>query len=147
MAEWVSDNMYIRISGGNLGAPVEVQARWKKVKIDGAVDPIDVTRGPAQKHKSFKPGMHEYPIEMTLGIDDTSIYPDELHLDQEYTIDIAINGNTQDEPWHKGVYFIESIPVEIETQRGERVYALKLKQYSIAQDMFEGAVVPPGGIV
>lgn len=147
MAEWVGDNIYIKISGGNLGAPVEVQARWKKIKIDGAVDPIEVTRGPQKKHKSFKPGMHEYPIEMTLGIDDASIYPDELHLDQEYTLDIAVNGNTQGEPWLKGVYFIEGIPVEVEAGRGERVYAVKWKQYSIAQDMFEGAVVPPGGIV
>lgn len=145
--EWVSDDMYIRFSGGNLGAPVVVSARWKKIKIDGAVDPIEVTRGPQKKHKSFKPGMHEYPIEMTLGIDDASVYPDELHLDEEYTIDIAPNGNTDGEPYHSGVYFIEDIPVEIETGRAERVYALKLKQYSITNDLFEGAVVPVGGIV
>lgn len=147
MAEWIGDNMYIRIKDGNLGAPVEVQVRWKKIKIDGAVDPIEVTRGPNKKHKSFKPGMHEYPIEMTLGIDDASVYPDELHLDQEYTLDIAPNGNTEGEPYHSGVYFLESIPLEIETGKAERVYSVKFKQYSIANDMFEGAKVPAGGIV
>lgn len=141
MAEWVSDNMYIQISGGNLGAPVDVQARWKKIKIEGTVDPIETTRGPAKKHKMHKPGMHEYPLEMTLGIDDASIYPDELHLDQIYTLTIGVNGTTAGEPKHVQAYFLESMPVELETGRAERVYACKFKQEDApTTNMFEGGV-------
>lgn len=142
MAEWVSDNMYIQISGGNLGAPVELQARWKSIKLDGTVEPIDVTRGAAQKHKSFAPGMHEYPMEMTLGIDDSSIYPDELHLDQEYSIIICPNGNTAGQPKHECGFFLENLPIEISTGRGERVYAAKWKQTGPpTTNIFEGGVV------
>lgn len=141
MAEWVSDNMYIEISGGNLGAPVQVQARWKKFKLEGTVDPIETTRGPAQKHKAFKPGMHEYPMEITLGIDDASIYPDELRLDQIYTITVGPNGNTSGEPKHIQTFFLASMPIEIETGRGERVYATKWKQEAApTTDIFEGGV-------
>ena len=53
MAEWVGDNIYIQIEGGNLVAAVEVQARYKMVKIGGTVESIDVTRGPNKKHKNF----------------------------------------------------------------------------------------------
>lgn len=142
MAEWVGDNVYINISGGNLGSDVEVSSRWKMAKMEGQVDPIDVTRGSNQKHKRFLPGMHEYPLEIRLGIDDTSIYPDELELDQVYTITLAPNGNTAGEPLHVQDYFIESIPLEIETGRDERVYAVKFKQASApTTNMFELGVV------
>jgi hypothetical protein len=128
MAEWVSDIMYIKFEGGDLVTPVEVQARWKKVKLDGGVEPIETTRGPSKKHKQFKPGMHEYPMEITLGIDDASIYPDELKLDKIYTVTFCPNGNVVGQPMHQQKYFIESIPIELEAGRGERVYAVKLKQ-------------------
>jgi hypothetical protein len=128
MAEWVSDDMYIKIEGGDLVAPVEVQARWKKVKLGGTVGSIETTRGAKKKHKQFKPGMHEYPLEMTLGINEESIYPDELKLDKIYTITVCPNGNVVGQPMHQQKYFIEDIPLEIETGRGERVYTVKMKQ-------------------
>jgi hypothetical protein len=44
---------------------------------------------------------------------------------------------------HVQPYFIESIPVEVETGRGERVYAVKLKQGGDpTTNMFELGVVP-----
>jgi len=143
MAEWVGDNMYIKFEGGDLVTPVEVQARWKKAKMEGTVDPIDVTRGAAKKHKKFAPGMHEYPLEITLGIDDSSIYPNELKLDKIYTITFCPNGNVTGQPMHVQPYFLQSVPLEIETGRGERVYAVKLKQAGDpTTNMFELGKVP-----
>ncbi len=145
--EWVGDQMYIRISNGDLPAPVVVHARFKKVKITGGVEPVEVTRGPNVIHKSFLPGTSEYPIELTLGINITDILPPELTIRKVYQFDIAINGNVEGEPLMTGEYFYEEIPIEIETGKVERVYDLKLKQYSIINDYFAGAKVPAGGIV
>ena len=128
MAEWVGDNIYLQFAGGNLGAPVQVQSQHKMVKIAGTVQAVDVTRGPAKKHKNYANGMHEYPMEITLGIDDSDIYPDYLELDQEYTITFAPNGNTAGQPLHVQKYMLEEVPLELEVGRGERVYKIKLKQ-------------------
>lgn len=143
MAEWVGSNMYIQFADGDLAAPVEVQARWKKIKIEGKVEEIDVTRGPNRKHYKRTPGMHDRPMEITLGVDDTSIYPAELTLDKIYTVTICVNGNVEGEPMHVQKYFITSLPVEVETGRGERVYAVTLSAADTpTTDMFEGGVVP-----
>lgn len=144
MPEWVGDNVYIQFEGGNLGAAVEVQANHKSVKITGTVEAIEVTRGPNKKHKNYANGMHEYPMEITLGIDDSSIYPAHLELDQEYTITFAPNGNTSGEPLHVQKYMLEEVPLELEVGRGERVYKVKLKQTEDpVTNMFELGVVTP----
>lgn len=128
MAEWVGDNIYLSFQGGNLGGEVQVQAQHKMVKITGSVEAVEVTRGRAKKHKNFANGMHEYPMEITLGIDDGDIYPDHLELDQEYTVTFAPNDMVAGQPLHVQKYMLEEVPIEYEVGRGERVYQIKLKQ-------------------
>ncbi|MEL7435139.1 MAG: hypothetical protein AAFN11_14425 [Chloroflexota bacterium] len=141
--EWTGDQMYILISGGNLAAPVEIHTEFKMVKIDPSVDPIETTRGANKEHKEFRPGMNEYPLEIRLGIDSNDIYPEHLQLGQIYDITIAPNGNVAGEPIHQQAYFIESIPLEVETGKGERIWATKWKQAGApTQDFFRNAKVP-----
>ncbi|PSN79619.1 hypothetical protein C8B47_10805 [filamentous cyanobacterium CCP4] len=142
MAEWVGDNIYIQFEGGNLASAVEIQGEYKKVKLTGGVSAIETTRGPNKKHKMNVPGMHEYPMEITVGIDDSDIYPDYLELDQIYTVTFAPNGNTVGQPLHVQEYFLEEVPIEYEMGRGERVYAIKLKQHDAPTvNIFEQGVV------
>ncbi|MGJ3241164.1 MAG: hypothetical protein ACFE0Q_20810 [Anaerolineae bacterium] len=143
MAEWVGDNIFIQFEDGNLASAVEVQAQYKKVQITGTVEAIETTRGPNKKHKEHVPGMHEYPMEITLGIDDSDIYPDYLELDQIYTVTFAPNGNTSGNPQHVQEYFLEEVPVSYEMGRGERVYEIKLKQHAAPTvNIFELGVAP-----
>lgn len=128
MAEWVGDDIYLSFQGGNLGSETQLQAQHKMVKISGTVEAIDVTRGANKKHKNYANGMHEYPMEITIGIDDADVYPDYLELDQEYTVTFAPIGNTTGNPLHVQKYMIEEVPLELEHGRGERVYKIKLKQ-------------------
>lgn len=142
MAEWVGSNIAITVSGGNLGTTVNVEAQFKMAKITGTVEAVEVTRGKNKKHKNFANGMHEYPAEVTLGIDDGDIYPDYLELDQEYIWTFYPNDNTAGQPMHQQKYMLEEVPLEIEVGRGERVYKIKLKQCEDPViNMFELGVV------
>lgn len=142
MAEWVGNNVGIEISGGNLGSAVTLDTTWKSVKLTGSVDPIDVTRGKNKKHKNYANGMHEYPAEVTIGIDDGDIYPGYLELDQEYDWKFYPNDNNTGQPMHQQKYMIEEVPLEIDVNRGERVYKIKLKQTDDPTiNMFELGVV------
>ncbi len=142
MPNWVGNNMYIKIEDGNLGAGVEIQANWKTVKLNGDVEAVEVTRGPNKTHKMAEPGMNDYGLEITLGIDSDDVFPDHLRLNQKYTITIAPNGNTSGQPCHKGVFFLTAVPLDVETDKSERVYATKWKQADAPTiNYFEGGVV------
>ena len=142
--EWTSDDMVIEISGGNLGAPVNVEARWKKIKLAAQVESIEITRGPNKRYKNFRPGIVEIPLEMTLGINAADILPDELHIEEIYTIAVYPLGKVASKPMHSGTFFIEELPLDIESGRGERVYQVKFKQADDPTlNYFDGAVYTP----
>ena len=144
MAEWVGNNVYIVIEDGNLGAPVTTVAdQWKVVKLEPKVDKIDTTRGANKSYKMSQPGMIEYSLSITLGIDDGDITPDHLQINQVYTVTVAPNGNTSGQPMHKGTFYLESIPLDVETDKGERTFQTKWTQEDApSTDIFMGGVVP-----
>ena len=141
MPEWTGDNVVIKIDDN--GTVVEVQARWKSVKLENSPDDVEVTRGANRGFKQFRPGIREISLEMTLGIDAASILPDELHADKIYNIDLYPNGEVAGEPMHQQEFYIKTHPLEISTGPGERVYQLTWKQANDPTvDFFTGGVVP-----
>jgi len=143
MAEWVSDNMYILFEDGDLAAPVEIQANWKKLVIDGKINPIETTRGPLKTHADYVPGMSDYEMKLTMGVDDTDIMPLHFKPRKIYTITVGVNGNGSGEPMHKQLGFVTTMPVEVASGLGERVREITIRTTgNPINDMFDGAVFP-----
>lgn len=144
MGEWITSNVEIEISGGNLPAPVILSTKYKAIKLTVSVDAVEVTRGKNVKHKVYRNGMIEHGLELTLGIDVEDIFPGYLEIDQYYVYKIYANDNVSGQPAHEQEFFYEEIPLDIASGRGEMVYKVKLKPSKApVVDYFELGVVTP----
>lgn len=130
------NNAYLSING------IEVQSKYKTVKLEPSIATIETTRGAGTAHVQRATGLQDTKLTVTVGYDVETIQTQIGYLKPgKYTVIYGPEGNGTGKPRHQQEFIMTGAPFEIKVDKSEVVFEMSLEGSDApVADMFSGAV-------